>query len=237
MMMMLFCCGRFLLLIIAIISCISVVVVDGFVVVRRASNPTTVSSSAAPSSSASSASASTLRFTPASHYYNNHDDQQSRRKSIITYSSASSNTGESTSGASDSSADDDYKWPDNLYLEVRDMAAVSFLVYAFAYATDVARKEYGLRGIKQTSDGHLEKDEVSKEEETKWKNNNKRTMIFTPSESSKKFNFPRSFTPTEILSIIDRNREVLAKYYKSWFSTDSNEYKLVIKNLQTMQGM
>ena len=105
-----------------------------------------------------------------------------------------------------------------------------------AYATDVARKEFGLRGIKQTSDGHLEKDEVSKEEETKWKNNNKRTMIFTPSESSKLFNFPRSFTPTEILSIIDRNREVLAKYYKSWFSTDSNEYKLVIKNLQTMQG-
>jgi hypothetical protein len=54
--------------------------------------------------------------------------------------------------------DDGYnKWPDNLYTttEMRDMAAaVSFLVYAFAYASDVTRN-VGLQGLDLTDKGRF----------------------------------------------------------------------------------
>jgi hypothetical protein len=105
--------------------------------------------------------------------------------------------------------DNDYKWPDNLYIEMRDMADASWLVYTFAYLNDVARK-VGLKGIEVSNEGR----------------------VGMPSRD-----LPRSFTPKEILEIIEDkdNRETLKAEYKDNFG-DGEEYELLLKSLKTLQG-
>jgi hypothetical protein len=105
--------------------------------------------------------------------------------------------------------DNDYKWPDNLYIEMRDMADASWLVYTFAYLNDVARK-VGLNGIEVTDKGR----------------------VGMPSRD-----LPRSFTPKEILEIIQDkdNRETLKAQYKGKFG-NGEEYELLLKSLKTLQG-
>jgi vacuolar-type H+-ATPase subunit C/Vma6 len=101
--------------------------------------------------------------------------------------------------------DDGYKWPENLYTEMRDMAAVSFLIYAFAYASDVTR-EVGLQGL-------TEKDQIQK---------------------SAIRDLPRSFTPQEVLELLETNRETLKTKFKEF--EDGPKYDLLMKNLKVLQG-
>jgi hypothetical protein len=103
--------------------------------------------------------------------------------------------------------DDDYQWPENLYMEMRDMAATSFFVYSFAYAADVARK-VGLKGLNVSPEGKV-------------------TM---PSRD-----LPRSFTPKEVLKIIEENRKELKEEFHDTFG-DTKKYELLIKNLKTLEG-
>jgi hypothetical protein len=105
--------------------------------------------------------------------------------------------------------DDGYKWPENLYTEMRDMAALSFLVYAFAYASDVARKVGGLQGLDLTDTGKIKK--------------------------SASRDLPRSFTPQEILELLETNREALITHFPSSFE-DGPNYDLLVKNLKVLQG-
>jgi hypothetical protein len=104
--------------------------------------------------------------------------------------------------------DDGYKWPDNLYTEMRDMAAVSFLIYAFAYASDVARK-VGLQGLDLTDTGKIQKSATR--------------------------DLPRSFTPQDILKLLETNREKLIAHSPSTFE-DGPNYDLLVKNLKGLQG-
>jgi hypothetical protein len=105
--------------------------------------------------------------------------------------------------------DDGYKWPENLYTEMRDMAALSFLVYAFACASDVARKVGGLQGLDLTDTGKIKK--------------------------SASRDLPRSFTPQEILELLETNRETLITHFSSRFE-DGPYYDLLMKNLKVLQG-
>lgn len=84
-----------------------------------------------------------------------------------------------------------YKWPDNLYVETRDMAAASFLAYSFAYILDVARK-VDLEGLKVDSVGHATK-------------KNSPTRL------------ERSFTPEEVIKIVEANKDVLTEQYPDEF--------------------
>ena len=134
--------------------------------------------------------------------------------------------------------DDGYVWPKNLYFETRDMASISFLIYTFGYAVDVARK-VGLKGLQQTNDGQIVHDSTSKEDK-------------------KVFDLPRSFTPDEILQILTDNYDVLSTQYPKIFAKSSSEtttapadestsgetteeleeesnYDKIITNLQAMQ--
>jgi hypothetical protein len=104
--------------------------------------------------------------------------------------------------------DDGYRWPDNLYTEMRDMAAVSFLVYAFAYASDVTRK-VGLQGLDLTDKGKIQKSATR--------------------------DFPRSFTPQEVLELLETNRETLIAHFPSTFE-DGPNYDMLVKNLKVLQG-
>jgi predicted lipase len=95
---------------------------------------------------------------------------------------------------------DNYIWPQDLYTEMVDMVALSFMAYTFAYIVDVSRTlkkkgEDGLVGL--TIDEHG--DRISKTGEN---------------ESS----LMRSFTPLEVKKIVEDNQEVLAKYYKTFKS-------------------
>jgi hypothetical protein len=92
-------------------------------------------------------------------------------------------------------------------MEMRDMAATSFFVYGFAYAADVARK-VGLKGLNVSREGKV-------------------TM---PSRD-----LPRSFTPKEVLKIIEENREELKEEFHETFG-DTKKYELLIKNLKTLEG-
>jgi hypothetical protein len=107
--------------------------------------------------------------------------------------------------------DNDYKWPDNLYIEMRDMANASWLVYTFAFLSDVARK-VGLKGIEVSDDGRV---------------------VGMPSKD-----LPRSFTPKEILEIIqdEDNRETLKAQYEGKFGAGES-YELLLKSLKILQGM
>ena len=104
--------------------------------------------------------------------------------------------------------DDGYKWPDNLYTEVRDMAAVSFLIYAFAYVSEVTRK-VGLQGLDLTDTGKIQKSATR--------------------------DLPRSFTPQEVLELLETNRETLKAHFPSTFE-DGPKYDLLVKDLKGLQG-
>jgi hypothetical protein len=104
--------------------------------------------------------------------------------------------------------EDSFQWPSNLYEEMREMAAVSFLVYAFAYASDVAR-ESGMKGVDLSEQGRITK---------------------TASTT-----LPRSFTPKEILDLIETNIKKLAVKYPGTFGEGPGKV-LLMKNLRTMQG-
>jgi hypothetical protein len=116
-------------------------------------------------------------------------------------------TGTSAAAPDDDADVDDYQWPENLYIEIRDMAATSFFLYSFAYAADVARK-VGLKGLNVSREGKV-------------------TM---PSRD-----LPRSFTPKEILKIIEENREELKEDFDGAFG-DTKEYELLIENLRMLEG-
>jgi hypothetical protein len=114
----------------------------------------------------------------------------------------------------DKRQDHGYQWPDTVYEEVRDMAAVSFLIYNFAYAADVAR-QVGLVGLdtnKHATAGWIDKIKLSTS------------------------HLIRSFTPTEILSLVELNRDELAKYYPGMFTKDCLEDKLMMSALKAMEG-
>jgi hypothetical protein len=106
--------------------------------------------------------------------------------------------------------EDSFQWPSNLYEEMRDMAAVSFLVYAFAYASDVARtKPGGIEGVDLSEQGRITK---------------------TASTT-----LPRSFTPKEILNLIETNIDKLVEFYPDTFGEGPGK-DLLMKNLRAMQG-
>jgi hypothetical protein len=118
--------------------------------------------------------------------------------------------GDHTAGGSHSQLDG-FTWPENLYLECRDMANASFLVYAFAYILDTARKVEGpgLQGLVVDETGH----------------------VIPRSSSSSTSALSRTFTPGEVLQIIQDNQQVLAQYYPSTFQDPT----MVIQSLQLLE--
>lgn len=100
--------------------------------------------------------------------------------------------------------DDSYKWPDNLYLEARDMAAASFLVYTFGWTLDVARKD-GLKGMEVDDQGHMTKQTTTSR-------------------------LKRSFTPEEVKQLIADNRDALIARYPARFTNST----LMEQSLQIM---
>lgn len=102
--------------------------------------------------------------------------------------------------------DDGYEWPENLYLELRDMASTAFLVYTFAYLTDTAR-EFGLKGLDISDEGR----------------------IGMPSRD-----LPRSFSPKEVIELIENNLDTLKSRFKKF--EDDDYYELTIKKLKILQG-
>lgn len=96
--------------------------------------------------------------------------------------------------------DTDYKWPDNLFQETRDMVAASLLVYTFGYILDVARKtSVGLVGLQvDTETGRAQRST-------------------TTSSSSA---LGRSFTPAEVAAIVETNKSVLAESYAENFADE-----------------
>lgn len=100
---------------------------------------------------------------------------------------------------------DDYEWPENMYLELRDMANISFLVYTFAYLTDVAR-EFGLKGMNINDEGR----------------------IGMPTRD-----LPRSFSPAEVIEIIENNLDTLKSRYQTFF--DGSSYEFLIQKLKLLQ--
>jgi hypothetical protein len=76
--------------------------------------------------------------------------------------------------------DDVYKWLGKLYMEMRDMAVVSFLI--FGYDSEVTHK-VGLQGLNLTDDGKILKSGTR--------------------------DLPRSFKPQEVLKLLETNRETL----------------------------
>jgi hypothetical protein len=102
--------------------------------------------------------------------------------------------------------DDGYEWPENLYLELRDMASTAFLVYTFAYLTDTAR-EFGLKGLEISDEGRID----------------------APSRD-----LPRSFSPKEVIDLIENNLDTLKSRFKKF--EDDDYYELTIKKLKILQG-
>jgi predicted lipase len=88
----------------------------------------------------------------------------------------------------------DYIWPENLYVETRDMAAASFMAYTFGYVLDVARKSGGLVGL-EVDDG---------------------TGIIKRSNGTSTLS--RNFSPAEVASIIQENEDALSKAYPGQFA-------------------
>lgn len=99
-----------------------------------------------------------------------------------------------------------YKWPENLYVEVRDMASVSFLAYSFAYILDAARK-FGLEGLDVDSAGHATKSAISTSR------------------------LARSFSPAEVKKIVQDNLSVLAEHYPGEFA-DPTKVTTSLEQLQ-----
>jgi hypothetical protein len=137
---------------------------------------------------------------------------QSTNASTQSNGNGNSNSNPNTFSSLSSSSNDgdgtvEYKFPEpTLYDEMRDMAALSFLVYSFAYATDAARTE-GLKGLDVSDAGRI----------------------------SASRDLPRSFTPKEILDLVEENRDALREKYDFAFG-DNPEYEMLLKNLKTMQG-
>jgi hypothetical protein len=89
--------------------------------------------------------------------------------------------------------DDTYAWPDNLYVETRDMAAASFLVYVFGYVIDATRQQDGIKGVDVDKDGHVCKHDAPNRQ------------------------LQRSFTPKEVKQLIADNEQILKKRFRSTF--------------------
>jgi hypothetical protein len=88
----------------------------------------------------------------------------------------------------------DYIWPENLYIETRDMAAAAFLAYSFGHVLDVARKSGGLVGIDVNNETGIAK------------------------RSASTLTHSRSFSPSEVASIIEENKDSLAKAFPHEFT-------------------
>jgi hypothetical protein len=89
----------------------------------------------------------------------------------------------------------DYIWPENLYVETNDMAAAAHLAYSFGLVLDVARKNGGLVGMDVDNETGKAKRSV-----------NTSTYL------------SRSFSPSEVASIIEDNKDTLAKAYPEQFT-------------------
>ena len=89
--------------------------------------------------------------------------------------------------------DDTYAWPDNLYVETRDMAAASFLVYVFGYVIDATRQQDGIQGVDVDTDGHVCKHDAPNRQ------------------------LRRCFTPQEVKQLIEDNEQVLKERFPSQF--------------------
>jgi len=89
-----------------------------------------------------------------------------------------------------------YKWPENLYIESMEQANYAFMTYTFSYVLDVARKEEKesrqLKGF-QIEQGSYVKNEAQPN---------------------------RSFTPVELLKVIEDNLDTLRSYHDNIFNED-----------------
>lgn len=93
-----------------------------------------------------------------------------------------------------------YRWPENLYVESRDMATAAFLAYTFAYILDTARK-VGLKGLEVDSTGHA-------------------------SKTNSKAALNRTFTPEEVIKIVEDNKDILYKHYPNEFESPALKQSL-----------
>jgi predicted lipase len=101
----------------------------------------------------------------------------------------------------------DYIWPENLYVETRDMAAAAFLAYSFGYVLHAARESGGLVGFDVDNETGIAKRSVS-------------TSTLS-----------RSFSPSEVASIIKENKDSLAKAFPKEFTKP----EALQKSLQLLQ--
>jgi len=96
-------------------------------------------------------------------------------------------------------------WP-NLYLESRDMMALSSLIYSFAYLVETARRHPCFIGL-TTKNGQLY-----------------RTNACSP-------HLDRSFSPQDVIELIEKNDSILAETFPKYFRDPS----AVLKLLKVMQ--
>ena len=95
-----------------------------------------------------------------------------------------------------------FEWPSDFYVEVSDMMAASFLVYSFAYILDTARKLGGLEGLAI---------ETTNDRTIGWK----KGQIHKSNVSSSQLG--RSFTPAEVLRLVQDNAEALSNAFPGEF--------------------
>mmetsp|Transcript_909 Transcript_909/g.2576 ORF Transcript_909/g.2576 Transcript_909/m.2576 type:complete len:446 (+) Transcript_909:245-1582(+) len=115
--------------------------------------------------------------------------------------------------------DDKYQWPTNLYIEMRDMSALAFLIYAFGYASDVVRRVQQSKIADVTEVAGLHWDPTTK----KFEKDTEDTVAL-----------PRSFTPQEVLDMLAANRELLRKEFPDQFG-DTKQYAIMERNLKLLQ--
>jgi hypothetical protein len=82
-------------------------------------------------------------------------------------------------------------WPENLYVETRDMMAVSFLIFSFGYILETARKSPDEFDELDVSSGVIRNHAAAA--------------------------LQRSFTPGEVVELIEKNAEILAETFPSKF--------------------
>jgi hypothetical protein len=108
--------------------------------------------------------------------------------------------------------DETFRWPVNLYVETRDMAAASFLVYTFGYLLDASRR-HSIAGLSvDQMTGRMAKSIAS---------------AFNPDTSA----LGRSFTPAEVKSIVEDNPRVLAQDFPDEFGKPER----ILESLKVLQ--
>lgn len=116
-----------------------------------------------------------------------------------------------------------YPWPKSFFLEARDLSAVSFLVYSFSYILETARRKSGLQGLDLVTSSSNSADEKEKPGQV-----HKPTSTTIRSHQ----HLARSFTPAEVIQLIQDNADVLAETFPSEFKDPT----AVLESLQLLQG-